>query len=811
MTTSLSRFADAYATMTVAVYQPLIVRWFSGWTIKMLADTMAWRLDKGKRMSPGDALSTAHGVIAARTLPRPSPARVAPESLGRVRAVDLFREEAVRRVALEGYPDAVEVGGIVYPSGVVDIRPTAASRFEAPAAAEARDVFDVSSRMLPTMVNRRLGTVAADFDLRSARNTLLVKMVGAVREAAAAPDRAVAEFFSQSLLDVGGHPIYAFFPPGRIEEALSPIGIAHYYRQHYFNAGEGFGPIEEAFTVAPLETLEVVYETIRRQIHEEQVEVGVETVGEASTEVKNIDEISDKVSAMIHRDTTASMSANASGSVGVWSGGASVETGMAISTERSREDASRHLKEVTRRASERITKTFSLRTRNVEEFTTTNLTRRTIRNESPEPVSYGLRRVLRKVRVKIQDLGPRLVWQLYVRNPGAGLARSRFVHFADAQPISVPYMPPGLRAEPVGGVETGTTTAAIDPDEAPVAPNKPGSIRIAINPGKSRNIRSVHIDSISDLEGGGKDDEVPVPIDPVGTPPTEETPGSGIYISTFRVRIGDTASVRVDYSYVWEPSDDEKARWETDREAAATAAKQVAWNEQFERQRAQITQRSKIRARPANDLRREERYEVLNRMISHVFGRGDDPSEPSPLEIEYFHRYFDVEAMFVYTHPSWWIPRYSPVGTALPRIAYEITDESDPAPLGRSLGWEIQDDGDARRNEFLNSPWVRVCLPIGQSREREALDWLAKHIEGEIGYRPDEQPLADVLTTIAARRQAERTVGVGGGPEYVTVTSTVGAPPQPVRPENVYPIIDEFDVTLPTDGFVYDRLELTQP
>ena len=32
-------------------------------------------------------------------------------------------------------------------------------------------------------------------------------------------------------------------------------------------------------------------------------------------------------------------------------------------------------------------------------------------------------------------------------------------------------------------------------------------------------------------------------------------------------------------------------------------------------------ERSKIRPRPANDLRREERYEVMNRMINHLFGR----------------------------------------------------------------------------------------------------------------------------------------------------------------------------------------------
>ena len=71
-----------------------------------------------------------------------------------------------------------------------------------------------------------------------------------------------------------------------IHEALSPIGIAHYYRQLYFNKEEGVGPIEEAFTVAPLETLEVIYQTVRKQIHEEILEQGLEIVSEQAVEEK---------------------------------------------------------------------------------------------------------------------------------------------------------------------------------------------------------------------------------------------------------------------------------------------------------------------------------------------------------------------------------------------------------------------------------------------------------------------------------------------------------------------------------------------
>jgi hypothetical protein len=232
--------------------------------------------------------------------------------------------------------------------------------------------------------------------------------------------------------------------------------------------------------------------------------------------------------------------------------------------------------------------------------------------------------------------------------------------------------------------------------------------------------------------------------------------------------------------------------------------------QQFEQHKTLITERSKIKSRPANDLRREERYEVMNRMVSYLFGRGDDPSQPSPLEIEYFHRYFEINAIFTYNHPSWWKPRFASKTVGLQREAYEITAESEPAPLGSSLGWLLQLDGDSRRNEFLNSPWARVCVPMQAGREREAIEWLAKHLEGEVGYDIAGGPLAALLTEIENYRDRERKLSLNG-PDYVTVDSTPGAPEDPASPEGVYPVVDQFEVTMPTDGFVYDELNVVIP
>jgi hypothetical protein len=499
------------------------------------------------------------------------------------------------------------------------------------------------------------------------------------------------------------------------------------------------------------------------------------------------------------------MSANASGGIGVWQVGASATASFNVSSQRSREFSTRRLKEVTKRASERITKSFSIKTRDVTEVTETTTTRRVIRNDGDAPVSYGLRRVLRRVNVKVQDLGPRLVWQLYLRNPGAGLARSRFVHFRETGPITVPDVPPGVPPRPSGGVETESGSTSILWDGS----KDTYYVVIVVKPGADRDVTGVRIESITDLEGGGKDDLAPAPHNEYDLGSSWD-PATRTYTAKLGVLPGDGASVQVTYSYTWAPSESVLAAWEAQRAAAVAALTEELLTQQFEKNKALITEKSKIKSRPANDLRQEERYEAMNRMVSYLFGRGDDPSEPTPLEIEYFHRYFDIGAIFSYTHPSWWKPRFASNTAGLEREAYEITAESDPAPLGSSLGWLIQLDGDRRRNEFLNSPWARVCVPLQAGREREAIRWLAAHMEGEVGFDIRTGALAALLTEVEKYRDREAKLGLNG-PDYVTVDSTPGAPADPAEPEGVYPVVDEFEVTVPTDGFVYDELNVVIP
>lgn len=824
MTTELKRFTNAYATMTVAAYEPLILRWISLIGIKFIANDIAYRVPKARAAEFDGKVPAA--LVLGRTLRAPLPPNIKYRFDGQEMHVPIdvhgraINPGDVKRINVPGFPNAVAMGKDVYLRGVAATDP---DRLFAGAEATrgigepmvARAASSIASRLgsaiqglkaIPLTIASKLGKTSADFDVVKTRDVLQKALVKAAHEWVQNPDRKDLSQLMIAATAVSGVMVPHLWPAAvGIHEALSPIGVAHFYRQLYFNTEEGVGPIEEAFTVAPLETLEVIYQTIRKQTHEEVLEQGLEVVSDAAVEEKNLDEVSDKVSSMVQQDVSASMSASASGGIGVWQVGASASANFGVSSQRSREYSTRRLKEVTNRASQRITKSFSIKTTDTTEVTETTTRRRVIRNDGAAPVSYGLRRVLRRVNVKVQDLGPKLVWQLYLRSPGSGLARSRFVHFRESAPIAVPDIPPGVPPRPSGGTESEATSTGIKWDGS----RQMYFVTIVVKPGADRDVTGVRIDTITDLEGGGKDDLAPAPLNEYDLGSTWD-PGSRTYTANIAVVPGDAVSVQVSYTYTWDPSEAVLAAWEAQRAAAVAAATEEALTKQFEQHKTLITEKSKVKSRPANDLRREERYEVMNRMVSYLFGRGDDPSEPTPLEIEYFHRYFDIEAIFIYTHPSWWKPRFTSKTAGFERESYEITAESEPAPLGRSLGWLIQLDGDRRRNEFLNSPWARTCVPMRPGREREAIQWLAKHLEGEVGYDINHGPLATLLGEIEAYRKRENGLGLNGV-DWVTVDADPGAPADPAKPEGVYPVVDEFDVTMPTDGFVFDELNVTIP
>lgn len=193
---------------------------------------------------------------------------------------------------------------------------------------------------------------------------------------------------------------------------------------------------------------------------------------------------------------------------------------------------------------------------------------------------------------------------------------------------------------------------------------------------------------------------------------------------------------------------------------------------------------SHVTPRSADVLREEERIAIMHAIMSDIqkpLGR------PSAFLSEALAEVFDFDEVFYFVAPDWWMPRdlsrpsrfaqslgdaplatlgeasawwgtaqpkaTTPSGQSVDRACF-ISGDTAPLPVGASLGWLLQVDGDDQRNAFLNSPLVKVMIPIRPGLEAEAIQWL-ELIEGT-DRAPDASDLRNLFDQLDSSGQAER-------------------------------------------------------
>lgn len=227
--------------------------------------------------------------------------------------------------------------------------------------------------------------------------------------------------------------------------------------------------------------------------------------------------------------------------------------------------------------------------------------------------------------------------------------------------------------------------------------------------------------------------------------------------------------------------------------------------------RERIEKASNIKTRLFEELREEERIVVyrklIQEMLTNKIGMPDERTHHVVSEL--LNTIFDVDKMLYFVAPEWWQPRlhrsHQGLGgihkidsTASPpspgnlhdvlegvknqifftpqlfftedkqiattdivswgginegrRDNYYITENSEPAKFGSSLGWLLQLDGDNLRNAFLNAPWVKAVIPIRPGKEKAAMNWLQRvGVEGTNGledqYIASPEELAEIPHT----------------------------------------------------------------
>jgi hypothetical protein len=218
-----------------------------------------------------------------------------------------------------------------------------------------------------------------------------------------------------------------------------------------------------------------------------------------------------------------------------------------------------------------------------------------------------------------------------------------------------------------------------------------------------------------------------------------------------------------------ETTKDEEAllRYEEDLKMVDLRQSEAAYAAWVEAARQRINLSSRVAARRPNDLRQEERIAIM-REIMNTLSSGIPIITGNISEV--LAQVFDFDEVFYFVAPDWWAPRIvirpqqdlgadpdpadaltletssATWGDTINPGHYFITDESEAASMGASIGWLLQLDGDDQRNAFLNSPMVKVLVPIRPGAEAEALKWLTL-VEGKDGA-PSAADLAETIAEL---------------------------------------------------------------
>jgi hypothetical protein len=571
--------------------------------------------------------------------------------------------------------------------------------------------------------------------------------------------------YASALLDSAIDPL-AHFDPATQQMVLSPIGLVDLFREYFFEFDTFLGPPVGHVWVSPGGTLELFEIHTRKTFQERQLEAVTETVERRETEVTEEDELSTAIGEENAQNIGLGVSASAGVDFGVVEGNASASLDLQFNTQSSQETAHRHTRTQSEKLSSEIRRNFKTTFRTSIETIDTSSRRYVLQNTTDQLVNYELRRKMRQVGIQVQHVGMQLCWQTFVDEPGLPIGVGMLVHAAvpeDLFTAQPPDAPPVLEAKQTHHVvdfafEPLDENAQDDGEDEEY--DHGHDVEEDSDEGFIRWKKSV---SVSPPAAGYTLQGDPVIASWFGPSPDEDQPlkvaaeCKRTADDTFEIRLNyvdfnDQPSIVFQVDASWAPPPTSAAAQQDyeqklkdfnnqkQKEAHAAYVKAI---------RERIEMAGKVRPRPSADLRDEERRAIYRQLIRQLTGIkiGDDPH----LTAELIRAIFDVDKMLYYVAADWWMPRQTGTGlkfgdtkqlTVEDRIAwspaklygrpnYWITKESEPAPMGSSLGWLIQLDGDMHRNAFLNSPWVKAVLPIRHGKEVAAINWLKlAHVEG---------------------------------------------------------------------------------
>lgn len=595
--------------------------------------------------------------------------------------------------------------------------------------------------------------------------------------------------------------------PRNLKGALSPVGLVHLYRQFFFDLGTFVGEPVEHIWLAPGTTTELYEVSTRRSLVERTSESSVTRDDQREIASKDSDELSSLIKAENESSTKFGVSSTNTANIFVYQGTLTTSLDLSSVRKEGRENAHKQNRESSEKAASQIKQEFKTTFRTVTETTDTRSRRYILENKDTKLINYELRRKMRRVGVQLQDIGTRMCWIMFVDDPGLALGLPELVHVAESADVAsikepeklpspgtlstkvvvpLPFRPildysnnraqyeyqgidpNGLELAIIKGDEDDDDSQIIiafkgykfDPPQTGYRMN--GDIRVTgVQGGKIAAVRSITVN------------------------PADQS----FDIIMQRVNFGGENVINLELELHFDPLPEE-----VQRVAAINADMKQKYDEEkrqalranyVQNVRARIQDARDVASRDSNDLREEERTVVYRKLLERLMidtwraPNGLAERRVAHLRSEVIRSLFDIDAMLYFVAPEWWVPRreggrlnfeYSAAAAGQGAISltesdilrwggvderraanYQITEKSAPAPLGSSLGWLIQLDGDNLRNAFLNAPWVKAVIPIRPGRELAALNWL-RSLDGseddgwDLAYAGTDQEIAEIQT-----------------------------------------------------------------
>jgi hypothetical protein len=637
-------------------------------------------------------------------------------------------------------------------------------------------------------------------------------------------------------------PYLTFDPKKDVKDvSLSPIGIVHLYRQFFFELDTFLGTPVSHVWLSPGSTVELIETSSRKTITEKIFETSLEATTKNEKSTTDQDEISDAVKQDNKDDTKLGFTTTVNQSWGTGNASATGSLNMDKTQQVAREHTQKRTRQQTEKLSTEIRQNFKSTFKTITEVTDTTSKRYVLNNSTKDLINYELRRKMRQVGVQIQDIGSYLCWETFVDEPGEQLGLPNLVHIA--QPADLILVPnPKLMPMPQELITISFSSEMVwnFPDDDP---GQHGEDHPEVQ-GKFVPLNTIDIAGIpNDYEIFIPKDSnnIPDPFIPISknviAAEDDDSWGANNWgalgmISSDKKRItvgittapkpgglgwDDRITFKISGAITCKLSDSKKAEIQTANDALISAQK-IADNENQRKQEEayrkaaqdRITLASKIKKRKFEDLREEERTIVYRNLVKSLMTENNYRNIPDTATgfetrhvlSELINSIFDIDKMLYFVAPEWWKPRKhnklsigdttvtNSINGSVVNWAdqqnrpdnYFITENSEVAPLGSSLGWLLQLDGDDLRNAFLNAPWVKAIIPIRPGKEKAALNWLEKSgVEGSDGLDATYSASDDELIRINVYITTGKTPREFTDAEWTTVSETTAPNPVKIR------------------------------